>query len=222
MLVTGNPSESNRFLWDNRAGDDADIWAVLSRRYYGQFNRPREKLDLIARARRAGKMIWSSTYDGVAGSPGYAATEPLSDSRMFLLWNALEGIRGTLYGQGMTSYGKGNPLVSVPDGGEFVLVYPGAKAPIASARLEQIRDGIEDWAIFDQVRRKRGASAVRTILGDAGLFSATAGGVRLACSLGCELKSATKYSWPTWSHDATTAARVEAARARALAIASGP
>ena len=125
VLVTGNPSESNRFLWDNRAGDDADIWAVLSRRYYGQFNRPREKLDVISRARRAGKMIWSSTYDGVAGSPGYSATEPLSDSRMFLLWNALEGIRGTLYGQGMTSYGKGNPLVSVPDGGEFVLRVPG-------------------------------------------------------------------------------------------------
>ncbi len=222
MLVTGNPSERNRFLWDGAAGDDADIWAVLSRRFYGQLNRPREKLDLIARARKAGETIWSSTYSGVGGTPGYAATEPLSNPRMFLLWNALEGIHGTLYGQGTTSYGQGNPLVSVPAKGEFVLLYPGASAPIPSARLEQIRDGIEDWALFDQVRRRRGAAAVRTLLANAGLFSATAGAVQLGCTLGCELKTATKYSWPRWSHDASTAARIEAARAKALALASGP
>ena len=222
MLVTGNPSENNRFLWDGKAGDDVDIWAVLSRRYYGQFNRPRAKLDLITRARKAGKMIWSSTYSGVAGSPGYTATEPLSNPRMFLLWNTLEGIQGTLYAQGMTSYGKGNPLESVASEGEFVLLYPGPDGPIASARLEQIRDGIEDWDVFDLVRRRRGASAVRTILANAGLFSATAGGVELACSLGCELTSSTKYSWPQWSHDAATAAKIEAARAKALALASQP
>ncbi len=91
---------------------------------------------------------------------------------MFLLWNALEGIQGTLYAQGTTSYGKGNPLQSVASEGEFVLIYPGAEGPIASARLEQIRDGIEDWDVLDIVRRKRGPSAVRTILADAGLFSA--------------------------------------------------
>jgi hypothetical protein len=220
MLVTGNPSTNNRFLWDNRNGDDADIWAVLSRRYYGQFNRPQEKLDVITSARRAGKMIWSSTYSGVPGTPGYSAAERLADPRMFLLWNALEGIQGTLYAQGMTSYRKGNPLQSVASNGESVLLYPGPNGPIASARLEQIRDGIEDWDVFDVVRRRRGPAAVWTILARAGLFSATPQGVKLACTMGCELGGETKYSWPQWSHDAATAAKIETARLAALKLAS--
>ena len=59
----------------------------------------------------------------------------------------------------------GNPLDSLSRNGEFVLLYPGRQAPIPSIRLEQLRDGIEDWAIFDAVRRDSGAARVRTILG---------------------------------------------------------
>jgi len=140
---------------------------------------------------------------------------------MFLLWNALEGIEGTLYAQGLTSYTPGNPLESVAGNGESVLVYPGADGPVASARLEQIRDGIEDWAVLDLVRRKRGAAAVRTILGDAGLFSATPQRVLLACTVGCELHGSTSFSWPQWSHDAATAQKIEAAHLQALRVASG-
>jgi hypothetical protein len=220
VLVTGNPTSSNRFLWDNKQGDDVDIWAVLSRRYYGHYNDPHANLDVIAKARAAGKMIWSSTYTGVDGSPGYSAAEPLSDPRVFLLWNALEGIQGTLYGQGLTSYTKGNPLDSVAANGESVLVYPGADGPVASARLEQIRDGIEDWDILDVVRRRYGPTMVRRILGDAGLFSTTASGTILACTTGCELDGGTQYSWPQWSHDAATPAKIEAAHLRALQLAS--
>jgi hypothetical protein len=221
MLVTGNPNPANRFLWDDLGGNDADIWAVLSRRYYGQSFRPREKFDFVAKAGAAGKQIWSSTYTGVRGTPGYSAAEPLSDPRMFLLWNALEGIKGTLYAQGMTSYAKGNPFESVRSNGEYVLLYPGPSGPIASARLEQIRDGIEDWDLLDIVRRRRGLSEVRTILARAGLFSATARGVTLACFKGCELPASTEYSWPQWSHDASTAAKIEAAKQRALTLAAG-
>jgi hypothetical protein len=220
VLVTGNPTSSNRFLWDKKDGDDVDIWAVLSRRYYGQFNAPRQKLAVIRRVRRAGKSIWSTTYQGVPGTPGYTLTEPLSDPRMFLLWNALEGIRGTLYAEGTTSYLSGDPFASLRDNGEYVLIYPGAHVPIASARLEQIRDGIEDWDLLDIVRRKHGMTAVRRILGDAGLFSTSASGTILACSQGCELDGSTQYSWPEWSHDAATAARIEAAHLRALQLAS--
>jgi hypothetical protein len=222
MLVTGNPTGTNRFLWDGKNGDDVDIWAVLSRRYYGQYDDPRGKYGPITHARRAGKSIWSVTYTGIPGSPGYGALEPLSDPRVFLLWNALEGIQGTLYAQGLTSYGKGNPLDALAANGEFVLVYPGADGPIASARLEQIRDGIEDWAVFDIVRRKRGPAAVRTILADAGLFSATPQRVELACTVGCELHGSTRFSWPQWSHDAATAQKIEAAHLQALRVASGP
>jgi hypothetical protein len=220
-LVTGNPTTPNHYLWDNKGGDDVDIWTVLSRRYYGRYNDPRGNLALIGQARRAGKMAWSSTYTGVDGSPGYSAAEPLSDPRVFLLWNALEGIQGTLYAQGLTSYTKGNPLDAVASNGESVLVYPGADGPVASARLEQIRDGIEDWDVLDLVRRKRGLAGVRTILADAGLFSATPERVELACTVGCELHGSTAYSWPQWSHDAATAQKIEAAHVQALRIASG-
>jgi hypothetical protein len=221
MLVTGNPTAANRFLWDGKNGDDADIWAVLSRRYYGQYGDPRGKLAAIAQARKAGKMIWSVTYTGIGGSPGYSAAEPLSDPRMFLLWNALEGIQGTLYAQGLTSYTAGNPLDAVATNGESVLIYPGSDGPVPSARLEQIRDGIEDWDVLDVVRRKRGPAAVRAILANAGLFSATAQGVKLACTVGCELHGSTRFSWPQWSHDASTAQKIEAAHLQALRLASG-
>jgi hypothetical protein len=221
MLVTGNPTAQNRFLWDGKAGDDVDIWAVLSRRYYGQYGDPGGKLAPIAQARKAGKMIWSVTYTGVGGTPGYSAAEPLSDPRMFLLWNALEEIQGTLYAQGLASYTAGNPLEAVGANGESVLVYPGAEAPLPSARIEQIRDGIEDWDVLDVVRRKRGPASVRTILGNAGLFSTTPRGVELACTLGCELHGSTRFSWPRWSHDASTAQKIEAAHLQALRLAAG-
>jgi hypothetical protein len=137
---------------------------------------------------------------------------------MLLLCNALEGIDGVLYGQGMTSYSKASPLNSIGTG-ELVLLYPGRSGPIVSARLEQIRDGIEDWAIFNKVRQRRGADEVRAILGRAGLFSASRRRVRLACTLGCELKSETKYTWPLWSRDASTPRRIEAAKLAALTLA---
>jgi Domain of unknown function (DUF4091) len=221
QLMTGNPSPANAFLRDGK-GNDLDIWTVLSRRYYGRFaragrNRARGFLKRINRVRARGKMVWSYTYTGTPGTPGFAATEPLSNPRVFMLWNALEGIEGVLYGQGTTSYSKANPLTSIGTG-ELVLIYPGRSGPLASARLEQIRDGIEDWAIFDKVRAQRGRDEVRAILGRAGLFSATRARVQLACTLGCELKSKTKYAWPRWSHDASTPRRIEAAKLAALTL----
>jgi Domain of unknown function (DUF4091) len=227
-LMTGNPSQANAFLWDGQAGDDLDIWTVLSRRYYGTWtspaqerageNRAHESLELIDRVRARGKLVWTYTYTGTPGTPGFAASEPLSNPRLLMLWAALEGIGGVLYGQGTTSYTKANPFASIGSG-EFVLLYPGASAPLASARLEQIRDGIEDWAIFNLVRVRRGAGEVRAILGRAGLFSATPARVELACTLGCELRSKTTFAWPLWSHDASTPRRIEGAKLAALRLA---
>lgn len=228
QLMTGNPSRANAFLWDGKAGDDLDIWTVLSRRYYGKFtvpaqeragkNRAHDFLEVIDKVRARGRMAWSYTYTGTPGTPGFAATEPLSNPRMLMLWNALEGIEGVLYGQGTTSYTKANPFDAIGTG-ELVLLYPGPFGPIASARLEQIRDGIEDWAIFNMVRVRRGADDVRAILGNAGLFSATRARVRLACTLNCELTSETKFAWPLWSRDASTPRRIEAAKFVALKLA---
>lgn len=225
QLATGNPSSANSFLWDGKQGDDLDIWAVLSRRFYGTWtgpvdarsgkNRSRDYLRAIERVRSKGKMVWSYTYTGTPGTPGLAATEPLSNPRVLMLWAALEGVQGLVYTQGLTSYTKDNPLASIGTG-EKVLVYPGPSGPMPSARLEQIRDGIEDWAILDLVRRRHGAGEIRAILGSTGIFSADRARVRLACHLGCELRSPTKYAWPRWSRDESTSRRIEAAKLRAL------
>jgi hypothetical protein len=227
VIVTGNPSSQNRFLW-NGGKDDVDVWVVLASRYYGKYTSPghrvsnaTENLRTINAVRRRGEQVWTYTYPASSHStPGFTATEPLSDARMFVDWAALEGITGVLYGQGTTTYSKGNPLTSIDrEGGSYVLVYPGRNGPIASARLEVLREGIEDWEILNVVRQKHGDGAVRRLLG--GLFSTTTAGAELGCTVGCQLKTTTKYSWPTWSHDSTTPGAIAQMRAAALRAAAG-
>jgi hypothetical protein len=220
VLVTGKPTAQNHFLW-NGGKDDVDVWVVLASRYYGEYghhghSRATQELALINSARRHHKQIWTYTYDSTSHStPGFAATEPASDPRVFADWAALEGITGLLYGEGTTTYAKGNPLVSIDRAkGSFVLVYPGKNGPIASARLEVLREGIEDWEILNVVRHRHGPAAVRKLL--SGLFSTDAKGAKLGCTIGCSLRTSTPYSWPVWSHDATTPRTVASMRAAAL------
>jgi hypothetical protein len=220
-LVTGNPSLKNSFLW-NGGADDVDVWVVLANRYYGEYtvprqsraghSRAREKLKLIDAVRARGKSVWTYTYPHL-GTPGFDASEPLYDPRLFFLWGALENVRGVLYGEGTTNY-QGDPFQSVAHDGAFVLLYPGKSEPIPSARLEQIRDGIEDSDILSIVRQKHGAAAVRTILSH--LFSAGSSGVNLGCTVGCPLRTSTTFSWPTWSHDGSTPGKIEQAKLAAL------
>lgn len=228
-IVTGNPSDANRFLW-NGGTDDVDAWVVLPNRFYGKFTVPKlsregvsnatVNLKRIEGARSRGAQIWTYTYAGT-GVPGFTATEPLADSRMVFLWAALEHVTGVLYGEGVTTYRTGqNPLDRLDRAGAFVLVYPGKSAPIPSARLEQIRNGIEDWEVLNIVREKHGLGAVRSILGKAGLFSASAAGVKLACTVGCALHSSTAFAFPRWSNGATSPPQIEAARVAALRAAS--
>ena len=132
----------NEFLWDGQGCDDVNIWAVLSRRFYGSFATPVEQkghidtqhelVGAIRTARARGAAIWSFTYTPLGhdlGSPGYAATEPVTDARVFGLWNALEGTDGTLYADGMTSYADGiDPYRSLALHGQHVLVYPALRS----------------------------------------------------------------------------------------------
>ena len=229
VIVTGRPTAENRFLW-NGGKDDVDAWAVLASRYYGQYTNPTQarrgvshatqNLRLVNAARRGHKQIWAYTYDAASHStPGFTATEPLSDPRLFVDWEALEGITGLLYGQGTTTYSKGNPLdANDKEAGSYVLVYPGRTGPIASARLEVLREGIEDWEILDVVRHKHGDVGVRRLL--SGLFSTTSAGATLGCTIGCPLRARTPYSWPMWSHDASTPQKVAQMRVAALRAAS--
>jgi hypothetical protein len=229
VIVTGMPTAKNRYLW-NGGKDDVDAWAVLASRYYGKYTNPslsrrgishaHQELSLINSARRHHKQIWTYTYDAASHStPGFTATEPLSDPRVFVDWAAYEGITGVLYGEGMTTYSKSNPLASNDKAkGSFVLIYPGKNGPIASARLEVLREGIEDWEILNVVRHKHGAAAVRHLL--SGLFSTTGKGAKLGCTIGCPIRTNTPYSWPTWSHNAGTPRTVAQMRAAALQAAS--
>jgi len=226
VIVTGRPSAENKYLW-NGGSDDVDAWVVLGSRYYGKYTNPAqtakgisdatEWLKPIEEARHRGKEIWTYTYSNPK-IPGFTATEPLTDPRLFVDWAALEGISGLLYGQGTTTYGKGNPLDSIDKSGAFVLIYPGKDGPVASARLEEIREGIEDWEILAVVRQRHGAGAVARLLGS--LFSTTPSGAKLACTVGCPLKSTTPFAWPLWSKDATTAGKIAQMRASALAAAA--
>jgi Glycoside hydrolase 123, catalytic domain len=229
VVVTGKPTAQNHFLW-NGGKDDVDVWVVLASRYYGEYTNPslsrrgishaKKELALINSARRHHKQIWTYTYDAASHStPGFTATEPASDPRVFADWAAYEHITGLLYGQGTTTYGKGNPLVSNDKAkGSFVLIYPGKNGPIASARLEVLREGIEDWEILNVVRHKHGAAKVRKLL--SGLFSTNAKGAKLGCTVGCPIRTSTPYSWPLWSHNASTPRTVASMRAAALRAAS--
>jgi glycosyl hydrolase family 123 len=220
VIVTGRPTPQNRFLW-NGGRDDVDAWVVLASRYYGEYtvpvqsrrgvSRATQNLKFINAVRSRHKQVWAYTYDAASHStPGFTATEPLADPRMFVDWTALEGIRGLLYGEGTTTYSKGNPLVSNDKAsGSYVLVYPGRNGPMPSARLEVLREGIEDWEIMNVVRHEHGGAAVKRLLSS--LFSP-----KLGCTVGCPLKTSTPYSWPTWSHDATTAQKIAQMRVAAL------
>jgi hypothetical protein len=230
LVITGKPRDDNRFLW-NGGRDDVDVWAVLESRYYGEYTTPMQQrrgekrgtmfLRYINAARHTGKEIWTYTYASKAhDTPGFAASEPVADTRMFVEWAALEGITGILRGQGMTSYTLStNPLVSNDkESGDYVLIYPGRDAPIPSARLEVLREGIEDWEILNIVRKRHGNKAVVKLL--SGLFSTTTTGAELACVVGCPIKNSKPYSWPLWSKDASTATRIAQMRVLALAAAS--
>jgi Glycoside hydrolase 123, catalytic domain len=218
-LITGHPTPSNRFLW-NGGNDDVDIWTVLANRYYGKYtvplltrrgvSRARTEYNRIQQVRARGRTIWAYNYAG-NDTPDFTATEPLSDSSMLFLWAALENIRGVLYGENLTQY-QGDPFQSVSQQGAYVLIYPGVHSPMPSARLEQIRDGIEEWEILYAVRMRYGAARVRTILGGAGLFSADARGVKLGCTIGCALHTSTPFAWPAWSHDRSTPDRLQRAK----------
>ena len=225
----------NGFMWDDQGCDDVDIWAVLSRRFYGSFATPveqrahvdvqRELRPAIRTARARGASIWSFTYESMAGhgSPGYAATEPATDARVFGLWNALEGIDGTLYADGMVSYGGLDPYKALTQHGQHVLLYPAltiADDPVSSLRLENLRDGIEDADLARLVVARRGRAALLAILARERIFSIRGNRVLLGCTSGCDLLTTTKYAWPRYRHGAGTRAaleRVHTALLKALA-----
>jgi Domain of unknown function (DUF4091) len=214
-LVTASPlatgAGEDRLLFDGRGCDDVDIWAVLSRRWYGTWSTGREVqahadvehslARLVARAHARGAQIWSYTYEAGLRSPGYSATEPPTDARLFLVWNALAGADGTLYADGMTSYGPNDPYRRLAERGQHVLIYPARRAgddPVSSLRLEALRDGIEDANLARAYVVRHGRRALARLVGRLGLLSIRNGRVLLSCTNGCDLRGPTKFAWPRY------------------------
>ena len=212
---------------------------MLSRRFYGSFATPVEQkghIDAqhelrpaIETARARGASIWSFTYEALShdlGSPGYAATEPTTDGRVFGLWNALEGNDGTLYADGMTGYDDGvDPYRRLALHGQHVLLYPAlarGDEPVSSLRLESIRDGIEDADLARLVIQRRGRGAFLAILAHERIFSIRGGRLLLACRSGCDLVGSTKYAWPRYRTDAGTAAALERVHVALLEALAAP
>jgi hypothetical protein len=184
----------------------------------------RELRAAIRAAHARGASIWSFTYEAGLGSPGYAATEPATDARVFGLWNALEGMDGTLYADGVTSYAGADPYRNLAQQGQHVLVYPPLNSgdePVSSLRLENLRDGIEDADLARMVVARHGRAALLAILARERIFSIRAGRLLLGCTSGCDIRTATKYAWPRYRHDAGTRAALERVHT-ALLKALGP
>ena len=172
--------EDNGFLWDGQGCDDVDIWAVLSRRFYGTFATPVESAADIDAAARAG-----------TGDPDGARTRGVD------LELHLRG--GARVARGTTGHGAGHecarlrPLERPRRHRRHPLRADGlaelrravirtrasrsrastssctrrstsAYEPVTSRRLENLRDGIEDADLARMVVARHGRKALLAIL----------------------------------------------------------
>ena len=149
---------------DSRLGDVVDIWVPLSAAYEG---------DTAAQARRVGAEVW--WYICVSPTHPYAnwfIEYPALEARL-LWWMAHQrGIGGFLY-YAMNRwpdqraplradvYGRvaWNPASFGTANGDGSLFYAGPDGPISSIRLENVRDGIEDYELLAQLAGQAGEKA---------------------------------------------------------------
>ncbi len=154
----GGTKTANTFLYN-----DVDIWAL---RYYYFFGR----VPAVRERKKAGKEIWwySYTNASVRRTPSFVIDKPHIDSRiwgwMMEEWN-VDGLLNWGFNRwGKATTGNGwrdpyrNPLSLVQthlrSNGDTCLVYPGyyprygldspTAGPVASLRLEALRDGLEE------------------------------------------------------------------------------
>ena len=157
--MTGNPAPSGGTASCRTAedGDDVDVWVVLAAASTGSSRcRAARAASGSSRAtiqgvRRAAS-IWSYTYGGVPGHAGLRRTEPLSNPAC-----SSSGTRSRDCTASSTARARRattrRPVRLALARRRVRAPLPWRRGPIPSARLEQIRDGIEDWALFELVRR---------------------------------------------------------------------
>jgi hypothetical protein len=229
VIITGKPTVQNRFLW-NGGSDDVDVWAVLASRYYGEYTAPSLSRHGISHARQELTLINSAPAPSQADLDVHlrlaltldagirrdrAGLRPAHARRL----GGARGHHRPALRAGHDDLREGRPARRErPGEGLLRPRLSGQDGPISSARLEVLREGIEDWEIPNVVRHKHGDAAVRKLL--SGLFSTTSKGARPGCTVGCPVTTSTPYSWAVWSHNAGRPRTVESMRAAALRAAS--
>jgi hypothetical protein len=176
----GGTKTANTFLYD-----DVDIWTL---RYYYFFGR----IPAVRERKNAGKQIWwySYTNDSVKRNPSFVIDKPHIDSRiwgwMMEEWN-VDGLLNWGFNRwGKASTGEGwrdpyrDPLSLIKghlrSNGDTCLVYPGyyprygldrvTAGPVASLRLEALRDGLEEREYLKLAKTLPGGPAlVNDVLG---------------------------------------------------------
>ena len=155
---------------DNRLGKLVDIWVPLTAVY---------EMQTAQRARLLGDEVW--WYVCIAPTHPYAnwfIEYPAIQARL-LWWMAhRQGVEGFLYYATnrwpdqraplrADVYGRAswNPASYGTANGDGSLYYPGPEGPIGSIRLENIRDGIEDYQLLTALAARDGIEAARALSG---------------------------------------------------------
>ncbi|MEE3257755.1 MAG: DUF4091 domain-containing protein, partial [Candidatus Latescibacterota bacterium] len=155
---------------DNSLGELVDIWVPLTAAYEEQ---------TAARARLQGDEVW--WYICIAPIKPHAnwfIEYPAIEARL-LWWMAhRQGVEGFLYYATnrwpdqrvplrADAHGRArwNPASYGTANGDGSLFYPGPEGPIGSIRLENIRDGIEDYQLLEALAVRDGVEEARALSG---------------------------------------------------------
>ncbi|MET7476985.1 glycoside hydrolase domain-containing protein [Streptomyces sp. NPDC005648] len=112
-----------------------------------------------AKERRAEGKVTTFYVYGTPAHPNTLSYSPAVEARM-LPWIAaqrhLDGFLRWSYNS-WTSDPFSQPVYIFTQGDEY-LVYPGKNGPMSSVRWEQLKEGIEDFELIDQLRKKSGGT----------------------------------------------------------------
>ncbi|MFD3502483.1 glycoside hydrolase domain-containing protein [Streptomyces sp. NPDC058676] len=112
----------------------------------------------VAERRKAGKITTFYVY-GAPAHPNTLSFSPAVESRMLPWISAQRNLDGFLRWSynSWTSDPFKQPVHIFTQGDEY-LVYPGKDGPMSSIRWEQLKEGIEDYELIAQLRKKDGGT----------------------------------------------------------------
>jgi len=159
--MAANAFARNKTFWE-LAGEDVRIWCPV----IIWFSDPKMRSE-AARHAAKGDEIWSYVCCRIAPYPNFLIDGADVETRIvfWMLWRYR--ITGFLY-WGVAAWKQGDPWTNpannpkYPDRyGDGVLLYPGrtvgVRGPVTSFRLENIRDGIEDYQYLHLLRQACGS-----------------------------------------------------------------